>query len=108
MADKNVVGDERAENFYQHSLKLLNKSKIPYMVEATIRGEPPEIYPYLGNSRLAETIDRFENVRAVFHGHSHHGKTVGETLKKIPVYNCALEILLKQTPPKKYVLFELA
>jgi Icc-related predicted phosphoesterase len=55
----------------------------------TLEGEPIEIYPFLGNSRLGETIDRFENVRAVFHGHAHRGTFRGQTPKGVPVYNCA-------------------
>jgi Icc-related predicted phosphoesterase len=54
----------------------------------TVAGEPTEILPFLGSSRLAETIDRF-NVDVVFHGHAHHGSYAGKTAKGIPVYNCA-------------------
>jgi uncharacterized protein len=35
-------------------------------VADTIQGEPLEIYPFLGSSRLAETIDRFK-VSAIVH-----------------------------------------
>src|SRR5215831_16814962 len=34
----------------------------------TVRGEPEQIFPYLGSSRLAEVIDRHQAVLAV-HGH---------------------------------------
>ncbi|CAO3434237.1 metallophosphoesterase family protein [Azospirillum doebereinerae] len=64
-------------------------------IAATVVGEPPEIYPFLGSSRLAETIDRFETVRAVAHGHAHHGTFSGHTLRGTPVYNVA------QTIPKE-------
>jgi Icc-related predicted phosphoesterase len=73
-------------------------------VAATVEGEPKEIAPFLGSSRLGETIDRFANVRAVLHGHAHHGVFEGRTAKGIPVYNCA------QTVPKeggrRYALVE--
>jgi Icc-related predicted phosphoesterase len=61
----------------------------------TVRGESPEIYPFLGSSRLGETIDRFENVEAVFHGHAHHGTPEGRTTAGIPVYNCCVELLMR-------------
>lgn len=60
----------------------------------TLAGEPLEIYPFLGNGRLAETVDRFENVRAVVHGHAHHGVHVGRTPKGVPVYNCAQTVVM--------------
>lgn len=43
----------------------------------TVIGEPPEIFAFLGSSRLAETIDRFP-VSAVVHGHAHRGAFEGE------------------------------
>lgn len=58
-------------------------------VAATVVGEPREIFPFLGSSRLAETIDRFERVAAVAHGHAHHGTFRDHTAKDIPVYNVA-------------------
>jgi Icc-related predicted phosphoesterase len=54
----------------------------------TIEGEPPEIFPFLGSSRLSETIDRFK-VSAVVHGHAHHGRYEGRTPGGAPVYNVA-------------------
>ena len=61
-------------------------------VEATVRGEPPAIYAFLGSSRLEEPIDRY-GVRAVFHGHAHHGSLEGRTKGGVPVYNVALPLL---------------
>lgn len=57
-------------------------------VESTVEGEPPEIMPFLGSSRLAETIDRFK-VSAVVHGHAHTGRYEGRTPGGTPVYNVA-------------------
>ena len=57
-------------------------------VAATAEGEPKEILPFLGSSRLAETIDRF-GVSAILHGHAHLGTYSATTDKGIPVYNCA-------------------
>jgi Icc-related predicted phosphoesterase len=55
----------------------------------TVRGEPPEIFPFLGSSRLGEAIDRFDNVRFAVHGHAHRGAFEGKTPGGVPVYNCA-------------------
>jgi Icc-related predicted phosphoesterase len=70
----------------------------------TVKGEPAEIMPFLGCSRLAETIDRF-NVAVVFHGHAHHGQPRGQTQKGTPVFNCSVEVL-KNTGGPGYVLME--
>jgi Icc-related predicted phosphoesterase len=60
-------------------------------IEATVEGEPKEIYAFLGSSRLGETIDRFE-VSAVVHGHAHRGAYEGRTPRGAPVYNVAMKI----------------
>ena len=72
----------------------------------TLEGEPHEIYQYLGSARLADAIDRFDNVRAVVHGHAHHGSYEGRTRRGTPVYNCAQFVL---TPKfgRPYALLEI-
>ncbi|WP_114186591.1 metallophosphoesterase family protein [Microvirga aerophila] len=60
-------------------------------VTDTIESEPLEIYPFLGSSRLAETIDRFQ-VSAIVHGHAHRGRYEGRTPGGQPVYNVARHI----------------
>lgn len=75
-------------------------------VAETVKGEPQEIYPYLGSSRLAEVIDRFGAQLAV-HGHAHHGTLEGKTTGGIPVYNVALSLLQRQSPPSIYRLFDI-
>lgn len=64
-------------------------------VATTLEGEPLEIFPFLGNARLAETIDRFDNVKLAFHGHAHRGNFRGETPKGVPVYNVARPVLMR-------------
>jgi uncharacterized protein len=64
----------------------------------TVAGEAPEIWPFLGSSRLAETIDRFP-VKAVFHGHAHHGTFLGRTATGVPVYNCAIPVMKENGRP---------
>lgn len=61
-------------------------------IAATIHGEPEAIFPFLGCSRLGETIDRFHGVEAVFHGHAHKGTHAGRTRAGIPVYNVAAHV----------------
>jgi Icc-related predicted phosphoesterase len=55
-------------------------------IVATVVGEAPELYPFLGSSRLEEPINRYA-VRAVFHGHAHSGSAEGRTGTGVPVYN---------------------
>src|SRR5262249_51897075 len=45
-------------------------------VQATVEGEPPEIFTFLGSSRLEEPLNRYA-ATAVFHGHAHHGSPEG-------------------------------
>ncbi len=63
-------------------------------IRATVAGEDPEIFAFLGSSRLEEPINRFR-VNAVFHGHAHNGSGEGTTGTGIPVYNVSLPVLLK-------------
>ncbi len=70
----------------------------------TIRGEPSEIYPYLGNSRLSEVADR-HGANLILHGHAHHGSPDGKTTGGIPVHNVALHILQQQDSPVPYRVF---
>jgi Icc-related predicted phosphoesterase len=60
-------------------------------IAETVEGEPLEIFPFLGCSRLSETIDRFK-VSAVVHGHAHHGRYQGRTPRGTPVYNVAFPV----------------
>lgn len=61
-------------------------------IEGTVRGEPPEIVPFLGSSRLEDPLNRYA-VAAVFHGHAHHGSPEGRTKSQTPVYNVAMPLL---------------
>src|SRR6201995_4380724 len=62
-------------------------------IPATVVGENPEIFPYLGTSRLAEVIDR-HGANLVVHGHAHHGTPDGSTTAGVPVHNVALNLNL--------------
>jgi Icc-related predicted phosphoesterase len=61
-------------------------------IQATVIGEPAEIFPFLGSSRLEEPLDRY-SVTAVFHGHAHRGSPEGRTKTDVPVYNVAMKLL---------------
>lgn len=66
-------------------------------VRDTVEGEPPEIFPYLGCSRLEEPLARYP-VHAVFHGHAHNGAPEGRARGDIPVYNVSMSLMLKTFP----------
>jgi Icc-related predicted phosphoesterase len=75
-------------------------------VRATVEGEPVEIYPFLGCSRLEEPINRFP-VSAVFHGHAHHGMLEGRTRGDVTVYNVSLPLLRRRQPDRPFTLLTL-
>lgn len=66
-------------------------------IQATVEGEPPEIFPFLGCSRLEEPLARYP-VQAVIHGHAHNGSPEGRTLNGIPVYNVSHGLMQKHFP----------
>jgi Icc-related predicted phosphoesterase len=66
-------------------------------IQATVEGEPPEIFAFLGTSRLEEPLIRYP-VTAVFHGHAHRGQPEGKTVNNVPVYNVAKPLLQRIFP----------
>ena len=74
-------------------------------VPDTLVGEPLEIYPFLGCSRLGETVDRFDNVSLVLHGHAHKGSREGVTPRGRPVRNVARPLLSRETD-RSFAVFE--
>jgi Icc-related predicted phosphoesterase len=76
-------------------------------IRDTVEGEPLEIFPYLGSSRLEEPINRYR-VSAVFHGHAHRGTAEGHTSTGVPVYNVAMPLLTRLYPGRApYVIIDL-
>jgi Icc-related predicted phosphoesterase len=71
-------------------------------IRATVVGEDPEIFPFMGSSRLEEPINGFR-VNAVFHGHAHNGASEGATSSGIPVYNVSLPLLQKAGRPFRII-----
>jgi Icc-related predicted phosphoesterase len=78
-----------------HKIVLLHYAPI----RETVDGEPPEIMPFLGSSRLEEPLNRYP-VTAVFHGHAHHGCPEGRTKENVPVYNVAMPLLQHTFPDR--------
>ena len=68
-------------------------------IQETVEGEPREIYPFLGCSRLEEPLSRYP-VSAVFHGHAHRGRPEGKTAAGTPVYNVAWGVLRTSFPDR--------
>ena len=79
----------------EHRIAILHYAPI----RDTVEGEPLEIYPFLGSSRLEEPLTRYD-VRAVFHGHAHKGKPEGATSTGIPVFNVAHPVLKAAYPDR--------
>jgi Icc-related predicted phosphoesterase len=86
-----------------HKIAVLHYAPI----QATVEGEPPEIIPFCGSSRLEEPIDRYR-VSAAFHGHAHHGTVEGRTRGNVPVFNVAMPLLRRTYPGREpFKLLEL-
>ena len=90
--------------------RLRNDKKVVLLhyapVEATVDGEPREIYPYLGCSRLEEPLGRY-GVSAVFHGHAHNGRPEGRTAANTPVFNVSLPLLRRTSPDRPVRILEI-
>jgi Icc-related predicted phosphoesterase len=95
----------------ENALRSLRTEKIVAVlhyspIADTLVGEPIEIFQYLGSARLADALDRFDNIAFVLHGHAHHGTYEGRTLRGTPVYNVAQPVL-RQNFGKPYTVLEL-
>lgn len=86
----------------QYRVAVLHYAPIP----ETLNGEPPEIYPFLGTSRLGNALDR-QGVNLVVHGHAHHGASFGRTPGNIPVYNVS-RFVQSKVNGKPYSIFDLS
>jgi Icc-related predicted phosphoesterase len=102
---------DHAVRLEQALAKLQTEKKIVVLhyspIRATVEGEDPEIFPFLGSSRMEEPINRFR-VDMVVHGHAHNGTADGATSTGIPVHNVSAPLLRKRSenaPP--FRIFEL-
>lgn len=97
---------DHAVRLEQGLAKLRTEKKIVVLhyspIRDTVVGEPPEIFPFMGSSRLEEPINRFR-VNAVFHGHAHNGATDGATSTGIPVHNVSAPLLQKNGKPYRII-----
>lgn len=90
------VGQREADRLAAALEKLRNEERVDHVVAVThyapirdtVVGEPAEIFPFLGSTRLCEPIDRFL-ADVAFHGHAHYGSPAGRSPAGIPVYNVA-------------------
>ena len=74
-------------------------------IQATVEGEPGEIFPFLGCSRLEEPLTRYP-VSAVFHGHAHHGQPEGRTRTDVPVFNVSMSLMREHFPDRPFRLLD--
>jgi len=72
----------------------------------TLEGEPLEIFPFLGATRLAGPIDQLRPNLAI-HGHAHRGTLRGATGGGVPVFNVALPVLRRLEKPVGYWTIDL-
>ena len=68
-------------------------------IRTTVEGEPAEIIPFLGSSRLEDPLNHHE-ATVVFHGHAHKGSPEGHTSTGIPVYNVSVPVLEAAYPDR--------
>lgn len=111
-AIKTFVDESRNEaRLLENALRSLRTEKVVAVlhyapIPETVEGEPLEIYPFLGSSRLAHAIDRFDNVKAVVHGHAHRGAYSGRTPGGVPVFNVA-QFVVEPAFGRPYALLEI-
>lgn len=75
-------------------------------IKATVVGEPEEIFPFLGSSRLAEPLET-RQVSVAFHGHAHVGTLAGTTPKGVKVFNVAKNVLNKAGIDLPFFIYEI-
>jgi Icc-related predicted phosphoesterase len=76
-----------------HRIAILHYAPI----RATVEGEPAEIFPFLGCSRLEEPLNRHQ-VTTCVHGHAHRGGAEGKTTAGVPVYNVGIPVMRANFP----------
>jgi Icc-related predicted phosphoesterase len=115
-------GEQAIKNFVKEAIdetlklesalaRLRTKRRIVVLhyspIQATVEGEPPEIFAFMGSGRLEDPINRY-GADAVFHGHAHRGAPQGATSTGIPVFNVSVSLLRRQFPGQPaYRLLEL-
>jgi Icc-related predicted phosphoesterase len=85
----------------RHRVALLHYSPC----RQTLEGEPLEIFPFLGATRLSGPIDQLRPNVAI-HGHAHRGALKGATRGGVPVLNVALPVLRRLEKPLGYLTID--
>jgi Icc-related predicted phosphoesterase len=85
----------------RHRVALLHYSPC----RQTLEGEPLEIFPFLGATRLSGPIDQLRPNVAI-HGHAHRGTLRGATRGGVPVLNVALPVLRRLDKPLGYLTLD--
>lgn len=100
-------GEPEMKNFVRHTKELAGRLsdavesmdgdvKVVLMhyapISHTLRGEPPEIYPFLGSYLLGEAVDVC-GADLILHGHAHRGVEKGVTPGGILVRNVAQPVI---------------
>lgn len=117
----NAWGEPAIKNFVQeavdqamHLERALARLETPQRVVVlhyapvrdTVVGEDPEIFPFMGSTRLEGPLNRF-GVSVAFHGHAHGGTHAGRTASNIPVFNVSIPLLRRDHPEKPpYIIHE--
>lgn len=103
-------GVNEAEKLERALAQLQTDKKVAVLhyapIKKTVEGESPEIFTYLGSSKLEHPLNSY-SVTVAFHGHAHNGNHEGKTSHDIPVYNVAYPLMKHMQPKKPYLLFEI-
>jgi uncharacterized protein len=102
------TGIEEAMRLENAAAKLDTERKVAVLhyapIKQTMEGESPELFPFLGSSRLGNALDR-HGVDAIVHGHAHHGAPEGRTPGGIRVYNVC-RFVQERCCNRPYLVFE--
>jgi uncharacterized protein len=101
--DEAVALENALTNLQECQYKLVLLHYAPIL--ATLVGEAPELFAFLGTGRLASAIDR-RGADVVVHGHAHHGSPFGRTPENIPVHNVSRQVQMEHTG-KPYCIIDL-
>lgn len=104
--DESLQLDRALARLEQDHPGILKVALLHYSpIKETVIGEPEQIFPFLGSSRLADPLHR-RKVYAAFHGHAHAGQLDGVTSGGVKVFNVALPVLRNTNKKLSYYLLD--
>lgn len=107
VVDESLKLDRALARLDQDNHNIKKVSILHYSpIKDTVLGEPEEIFPFLGSSRMVEPLER-RNVSVAFHGHAHKGQLEGRTPGGVKVLNVALPILKRNKFKSPFYILEL-